>query len=215
MSIYEASHDSLPYIESSPSDTTRASIQALIISELDPSSTTQPHPNLPPSPKFAFTPLLTTEHTRIASSLPLTAIDTARYESLDPPSPTSTTTSPSSTTTAYQTLLLKAYTSSTYLSSRVQNLSLLETFGKNAFLIGNAQLEEILEGLERDIEDVKGRQEGVEKERWEGQEMVRGEMEGLEEGWRKGVGRLVEVLVAAEGVRGKVEGLLREGRGGE
>ncbi len=46
--------------------------------------------------------------------------------------------------------------------------------------------------------------DGVNKARKTGQEGVRGEMEGLEGAWREGVGRVLEVEVAAEGVRREV-----------
>lgn len=53
--------------------------------------------------------------------------------------------------------------------------------------------------------------EGVNVERRRVQERGRGEMEGLERGWREGVGRVLEVEAAG----GEVEGRLREGlRGG-
>ncbi|TVY15330.1 Pre-mRNA-splicing factor SPF27, partial [Lachnellula arida] len=99
-------------------------------------------------------PLLENEMLRIAAQAPLNAIDRTRYESLSPPSP-----SPSSSTTAttrkWQQTLSQAYTAQTYLSARSTNLALLNEFGKNSWLVGNAQLEDILRGLEREVEGVK------------------------------------------------------------
>ena len=46
--------------------------------------------------------------------------------------------------------------------------------------------------------------EGVERERRDKQASVQGEVESLERGWREGVGRLIEVLAAAEGVKGEI-----------
>ena len=57
----------------------------------------------------------------------------------------------------------------------------------------------------------KGEMEGVNRSRKGAQEGVRGEMEGLEAAWRGGVGRVVEVEVAGEGVR---RGILERRRGG-
>lgn len=45
------------------------------------------------------------------------------------------------------------------------------------------------------------------------QEGGRGELEGLERGWRGGVGRLLDVEVAVGGVEGVRRGVLREGAG--
>ena len=43
------------------------------------------------------------------------------------------------------------------------------------------------------------------------QESVKGEIEGMDEGWRKGVGRLVEVQVGVEQVRREILEKRREG----
>ena len=83
-------------------------------------------------------------------------------------------------------------------------MALLETYGKNAWLVGNNQLEGLLKGLEAEIEAARIELEGVERERRDKQASVQGEVESLERGWREGVGRLIEVLAAAEGVRGEI-----------
>lgn len=59
--------------------------------------------------------------------------------------------------------------------------------------------------------ETKERVEEVSKERYEVQEGVRGEMEGLEASWRGGVGRLVEVEVAAEEIRIQILERRRQG----
>lgn len=111
-----------------------------------------------------------------------------------------------------KTTLQKTHTASTYLHARAQHLALLDTYGKNAWLVGNARLEDLLKGLEAEVVGVRGEVEGVNVERRRGQERAKGEMEGLEAGWREGVGRVLRVEVAG----GEVEGRLREGlRGGE
>ena len=55
-----------------------------------------------------------------------------------------------------------------------------------------------------EIEAARIELEGVERERREKQASVQGEVESLERGWREGVGRLIEVLAAAEGVKGEI-----------
>lgn len=83
-------------------------------------------------------------------------------------------------------------------------LGLLEKFGKNAWLIGNAQLEDILKGIETELIDVRRQAEEVESLRRQQQESVAGEMGMLEETWKKGVGRVLETEVAAEGLKQQI-----------
>lgn len=73
--------------------------------------------------------------------------------------------------------------------------------------MGNARLEDLLKGLEAAVVGLRGEVEGVNVERRRVQEGGKGEMEGLERGWREGVGRVVRVEVAG----GEVEGRRREG----
>jgi pre-mRNA-splicing factor SPF27 len=93
------------------------------------------------------------------------------------------------------------------------NLELLDQFGKNAWLVGNSQLEDVLRSLEKDVVATQGRVDEVNKARKAAQEGVRGEMESLEQSWKKGIGRVVEVEVAAEGVRREVLETRRRGAG--
>ena len=46
------------------------------------------------------------------------------------------------------------------------------------------------------------------------QEEAKGEMEGLERGWREGVGKVVEVEIAVADLEGRRMRVLREGGGG-
>ncbi|KAK6583881.1 hypothetical protein PZA11_003611 [Diplocarpon coronariae] len=104
----------------------------------------------------------------------------------------------------WRTALERAYTSQSYLEGRIANLELLERYGKNAWLEGNRQLEDVLRALERELEERKGEIDGVVIERKNAQEAVSGELKGLEEGWRRGVGRVLETEVAAEAVRREI-----------
>lgn len=84
---------------------------------------------------------------------------------------------------------------------RHENLSLLEENGKNAWLIGNSQLEDILRGIEKELTETKDTAESVNKERKIAQENSKGELIGLEESWKRGVGAILDVELAAEGLR--------------
>lgn len=87
---------------------------------------------------------------------------------------------------------------------RHNNLALLEEYGKNAWLIGNSQLEEILRSVEKELAETNEAVEGVHKERKLVQESGHGELAGLEDTWRRGVGSILEVEVAAEGLRQQI-----------
>ncbi|KAM3072240.1 hypothetical protein ACMFMG_009056 [Clarireedia jacksonii] len=197
MPLINAIHESLPYIDNEPTADERAAANALINSEL--SSTTEAHPSLPSLQPTKFSSLIESELERVSSSSPpqpLKAIDLSRYESLSP--------SPSASTSELETLLSQAYTSQTYLNHRLTNLSLLDQFGKNSWLIGNAQLEDILKNFEREVAQTKDEID-------QRQDEVEAEIKGLEEVWKKGIGRVLETEVAAEGVRREILEKRREG----
>jgi len=90
-------------------------------------------------------------------------------------------------------------------------LGLLETYGKNAWLVSNSALEDELRALEREVADARAEAEALERERRVAQEGVGPEMRGLEESWRKGVARCVEVQAAAEGLRAQIVERRRRG----
>lgn len=81
------------------------------------------------------------------------------------------------------------------------NLSLLEESGKNAWLMGNVQLEAVLKELEAELSSVKEQVDSVNKARKSAQEGSRGEMLALEEAWRRGISQVLEVQVATAGLR--------------
>ena len=58
-----------------------------------------------------------------------------------------------------------------------------------------------MRGLERELAQTKEQIDLVVVERKNAQEAVGAEIQGLEVGWKRGVGRVLETEVAAEGVR--------------
>lgn len=98
----------------------------------------------------------------------------------------------------WRAALESAYTNSEYMGARLAQLGLLEKFGKNAWLISNSQLEDILKALEAQLVDLRKQQDEVEMVRRSQQERVAGEVATLEETWKTGVGRVLEVEVAVE-----------------
>jgi len=144
---------------------------------------------------------MTQAHAQIASSNtprdPGTGIDLSRYEEPSLPDPTA---EPSE----WRSALRAAYTSWEYLIQRTENLGLLKQYGKDAWLIGNEQLEAELRALEGELARSKEDVEAVEEERRGLQEGARGEVVGLEEAWRESVGRALRVEIDAERLRGEV-----------
>lgn len=189
----------LPDIEPSPTDAQLSAVTKLITSELDPSHSSTPHPMLPALRDPSFTPLFAKELDRVSRSEPLAGgVDLSRYDPPTNPSPDS---------------LHAAYTSNAYLADRITNLSLLSEYGKNAWLIHNADLERVLKALEEDLMAVRTETEVVNKARKAAQVGVETELKRLEERWKKGVGRVLEVEVAAEMVRREVLQKQRQGGG--
>lgn len=78
---------------------------------------------------------------------------------------------------------------------------MLEEGGKNAWLIGNSQLEDILRGLEKELADTKEAAEEVNRQRKIAQESNHGELVGLQDTWRRGVGAVLDAELASEGLR--------------
>ncbi|PKY04164.1 hypothetical protein P168DRAFT_290252 [Aspergillus campestris IBT 28561] len=177
MPLINESHDSLPYIDTAPSAQARAAAERLITAELPHDHTTVTHPSIPEFSAPRFSPLIQQELDRKAAGQPLTGgIDLSRYEAPEAPA-------------------------RSHLSMRHENLALLEESGKNAWLIGNSQLEEILRGLEKELAEMKEAAETVNKERKMAQEARHGELVGLEESWKRGVGAILDVELAAENLR--------------
>jgi len=167
---------------------TTSLITSLITAELPSDHLTTPHPLLPDLAASSLSPAIQAELDRVDSKIPLTAIDTARYSQLS--APTDSDELPSA--------LQQAFSTSTHLSNRVTNLTLLSTFGQNSWLIGNSQMEGVLAELERELENVKEETNEVNRERKRKQVEVKDELERLEKRWREGVSKVLEVEVASE-----------------
>jgi pre-mRNA-splicing factor SPF27 len=165
------------------------------------------HPTLALAAKYEpqFSDFIEREHARLDDdpTSKLSGIDLKRYEDLDAPentNPTSDEDRPE-LLERWNKALKQAYVSSEYVDGRRTQLGLLEKFGKNAWLVGNSQLEDMLKNIETELAEVRKQQEEVETQRRSQQESVQGEMQTLEDTWKKGVGRVLETEVAAEGLK--------------
>lgn len=71
-------------------------------------------------------------------------------------------------------------------------------------MIGNWGLENELKGFERDLAETKRLIDVLTVARRRQQEEIAAEMKGLEENWKKGVGRTLETEIAVEQLRQEV-----------
>lgn len=181
-------------IDAAPSENELQSARALIQAELPEDHKTTLHPSIPERTPIKFSELVESEHERLSSGAEKEAgIDMSRYEAQDAPA--------TNDMEQWRATLQQAYASSEYLESRQVNLSLLETYGKNAWLISNDQLEAILRDAEREVSQRKIELEDIDRSRRDGQNARKGELEALEQQWKIGVGQMIEVEVAAERLR--------------
>lgn len=186
-------------VDVEPSAAARQKAQQLINAELPQDHATTLHPSIPPAPEPQFSPLIQQELDRRATGAALTGgIDLTRYEAPEPPTRAD---GEAPNLDEWRQTLQKAYVASSNLTKRHENLALLEEHGRNAWLIGNSQLEDILRGLEKELADTKEAAEEVNRQRKLAQEARQGELVSLEEIWKRGVGAVLDVELASEGLR--------------
>ena len=149
----------------------------------------------PYTPKH--TELMAAEMERAAAGKKLAALDLERYSSVDAPAATATK-------EELEQALARAAAAQTYVAGRRAHLALLDSWGKNAWLVGNWQVEAELKAIERELAETKKLIDLVTIQRKSAQEAVGAEIQGLEETWRKGVGRVLETEAAVEGLRREV-----------
>ncbi|TPX13276.1 uncharacterized protein E0L32_006249 [Thyridium curvatum] len=199
-------HESLPY--PAPTASERAAAEALIAAERAAVPDDPYHALLPPPHRPAFTPALAAELARVGAHprQPLRAIDLSRYEAPELPDVATDSSSTANCPSAedLRSALERAYASRAYLAQRRAHLALLDSHGKNSWLVGNWQLEAELAGLEAELAAARRDVDLVTLRRQKAQADVAGEVATLEENWRRGVGRVLETELAAEELRQKV-----------
>jgi pre-mRNA-splicing factor SPF27 len=192
-------------------DAQRDAVAAQIQSELASEAKSEMHPLVNISYEPQFSVLVEAELKRLASGAGKpagTGIDLTRYEAdaLDAPDRAL----PKSNKEREQFLrqwgqtLRSAYVSATYLSGRTTNLALLETYGRNAWLVANWHQDADLKRLDAELAEVKAQVEAVAEQRRLREEAAAAEMSVLDESWKKSVRGLVEVQLATEGLRNEV-----------
>ncbi|KKA28804.1 hypothetical protein TD95_002876 [Thielaviopsis punctulata] len=197
MSIANAYFESLPYIDEELSPESRAAAEALIKENLETSSAT--HPNLPALIPSNPSSILASELARVSTvpPTPLTAIDLSRYEAPSTP-PTGASLEESTA------ILARAYAAHSYMRSRASHLALLDKHGKNAWLIGNWNLEAELKTIENELARVSREVDLLNVARNAAQQEVAAELKMLEDTWQKGIARTIETQVATAQLRAEV-----------
>lgn len=195
-----------PDVDPEPTPEQRAAAEALIAQERTTVPDDPHHALLRPAYESNLTAAMQAEVDRVAANhtgaakddkkkqTQLSAIDLSRYE-VDDDDDTADAGG------ALRERLSRAYTSQTYLRGRRAHLALLDSYGKNAWLVGNWQTEADLKSLETELAETRKEVDLVTLRRQTAQNEAAGELRGLDETWRTGVGRVLETEAAAEELR--------------
>ena len=179
-------------IDQEVSQPDRERAETLVLRELNTIDRKAPHPSLTSFNEPQFSDLIEKEIERVTTNrVRKGGVDTTRYDIPDEPSS-------NAKTDEWRKTLRVAYISSAYLSERHINLSLLEEHGKNAWLVGNSQLEYILKSLDQDYARLKEETDSINRDRKLTQEASKAELLGLEDTWKRGIGKLIEVQLATQ-----------------
>ncbi|KAI9655251.1 MAG: hypothetical protein M1831_004961 [Alyxoria varia] len=202
MPLIEDSQEHLQHLDQNFTESELQATRDLIADELQelyPNWKNELHPKVPEAYKPKNQSLASASHGHIAKTGKArpegTGVDLSRYEKVSAPKKGEDGKEP--LPKEYLEKLNSAHTSQQYLDGRGANLQLLEQHGKNAWLMHNNQLEDDYKALERDVEATRSAVHRVDGERRAAQEGARGELEGLEEAWRHGLGRAIEAEIAA------------------
>lgn len=181
-------------IDQEPTAAELAAASALIAAE----QSTFEAPAATAAPEPSFSPAIAAELARVEAKQALPALPTSHYESQ--------TLSPEDPLPALQNTAV----SSTYLTIRNANLAALNAAGKNAWLLSNYHTEGQLRELEAELAATKREIDIINASRAAKQNEVKGEMQGLEENWKRGVGKVLETEIAVEELRAQIRDELKK-----
>jgi len=184
-------HASYPYYDPALTDEQQDQLDDLLAPFIP--TTSKEHPSLaslplPPAPSAFWQQ----EYDRLARNLPLSAIDPSKYNLSDE--------------------LTRNLVSTEYLWSRTDNLELLERYGSNAWLIGNARQENALGVLETELARLKEEGVQVNRERKREQLELGGQIDRLEQRRRKALRGILEVEIANAQLEQEIQDLERRKR---
>ncbi|ESK98468.1 pre-mrna-splicing factor spf27-like [Moniliophthora roreri MCA 2997] len=159
------------------------------------------HPRVPPPYElFANNPLLRAELERVESHQPLPPLDTIRYQL---PAPTSTPATEEEWTAA----LDNARAQLEHQRIRQTNLTLLQTYGPNAWRIHNYLLEETAKNIEKSLEDLKQLTTDVNRERKNSQTKLGSQLTSLETRWTELISGVLQIEMANVALDAEVDRL--------
>lgn len=173
-------------------------VDALILEQLDPQE--RLHPSI--VDRHVWEPsseLIKAELERIASGRKLDAIDLSRYESVDVQTKDSDQ--------ERQSAVRRSIVASNAMADRIDNLSLLKSFGPNAWTLHVYQLEQGLRSIETELQEVRSQIDQVNRERKGAQTAAGEKLTELSERWRHLVSGNLELNIACAMLEREIESL--------
>jgi len=159
-------------------------------------------PRLPPLPDlFSSHPLLRAELERASGSKPLSALDTSRY-SLPAPSAGSSEEDWIKAIDNAKALLEHQF-------NRQSNISLLQTYGANAWRVANYRTEAEAERLDRQLESLKEDVTRVNRERKVNHTALGRQLTSLETRWTELISNVLQIELANVALEAELDGLRR------
>lgn len=146
------------------------------------------HPLVPPPLEmFKNNPILAAEFSRVETGQPLNALDISKYQL---PGPTS------AGDQSWQEALRNAHAQLEHQRLRHTNLTLLQTYGANAWRINNYHLEESAKQAERALEELKERTTDLNRERKNSQTRYGSQLTALETKWTELLSSILQIEMA-------------------
>ncbi|KAF9452524.1 breast carcinoma amplified sequence 2 [Macrolepiota fuliginosa MF-IS2] len=148
------------------------------------------HPNVPPEVElFANNPLLQAELARIEAKEQFPPLDSLRYQL---PAPTSTP----GTDDEWNAAIDNARAQLEHQRIRQTNLTLLQTYGANAWRIHNYQLEQQAKNIEKTLEELKELTVEVNRDRKNSQDRIGKQLTALETRWTNLISSVLQIEMA-------------------
>ncbi|KAF8807226.1 breast carcinoma amplified sequence 2 [Phlegmacium glaucopus] len=159
------------------------------------------HPRLAPALElFTNDPLLKAELQRAASNQPFPSLDSLRYSL---PAPTSTP----GTDEEWKAALDNAYAQLQHQRIRQNNLSLLQTYGANAWRTHNYLLEATVNQVEKALEELKDLTVEVNRQRKNDQDRLGKQLTTLETRWTELISSVLQIEMANVALDAEIEKL--------
>ncbi|KAJ3568975.1 hypothetical protein NP233_g5367 [Leucocoprinus birnbaumii] len=159
------------------------------------------HPNVPPEVElFPNNPLLQAEIARVEGKEQFPSLDSLRYQL---PAPTSTP----ATDEDWKAALDNARSQLEHQRIRQTNLTLLQTYGANAWRIHNYQLEQQAKNIETTLEQLKELTVEVNRDRKNSQDRYGKQLTALETRWTNLISSVLQIEMANVALEAELERL--------